>query len=171
MNSPWVKLLLVALLFTAIGFFIGRHCGMWCGSGHGCGDRGSCHASAGCGHGDAKGGSCCKGGSGGSHGSCKGGHASSCRHVGSEEHSGGKSCCKGGHGEGHDHGHGEHGHDDGDAQVHAIIDGLKSSNFQGDTTITIDGGTVNVKRAGEQMEVKVEMRDSTRVVEKTVEVH
>ena len=157
-----MKLLLVALLFTVIGFFLGRHCGMWCGSGHGCGDRGSCHASAGCDHGDAKGGSCCKGGSGGSHGSCKGGHG--------EEHGSGKSCCKGGHGEGHDHGHGEHGHGDGDEHVHAIIDGLKSSNFQGDTTIAIDGGTVNVTRTGDKMEVKVEMSDSVEVVDKTVVV-
>ena len=72
------------------------------------------------------------------------------------------SCCKGGHGEGHAHG---------DAGVHAVIDGLKASNFQGDTTITIDGGTVNVKRTGDKMEVKVEMSDSARVEEKTVEVH
>ena len=54
--------------------------------------------------------------------------------------------------------------------MHTIIDGLKASNFQGDTTITVDGGTVKVKRTGDQMEVKVEMSDSTRVVEKTVEV-
>jgi hypothetical protein len=152
MNSPWVKLLLVALLFTAIGFFVGRHGGMCCGV-NGCGDRGSCHAKAGCDHADAKGGSCCKGGHGEAHGSCKGGHA--------DEHGGGKSCCKGG--DAHDRGHGH-----GDAHVHTIIDGLKSSNFQGDTTITIDGGTVNVKRTGDQMEVKVEMSDSVRMVEKTV---
>ncbi len=66
------------------------------------------------------------------------------------------ACCKGGHSEGH-----------GDANVHAVIMGLKDANFQGDTTIAIEGGTVNVQRTGDKMEVKVEMRDST---EKTVTV-
>lgn len=45
---------------------------------------------------------------------------------------------------------------------------LVARNFQGDTTVAIDGGTVNVKRTGEKMEVKVELRDS---VSKTVEVN
>jgi len=58
----------------------------------------------------------------------------------------------------------------GDDKVHVIIDGLKEKNFQGDTTISIDGGTVNIKRTGDKMEVKVEMKDSV-TVEKTVEVH
>lgn len=57
-------------------------------------------------------------------------------------------------------------HGEGKAQV--VIDGLVARNFQGDTTVAIDGGTVNVKRSGDKMEVKVEMRDS---VSKTVEVH
>lgn len=60
--------------------------------------------------------------------------------------------------------HGGHGEDN----AHIIIQGLKAKNFQGDTTIAIDGGTVHVKRTGDQMEVKVEMTDS---VKKTVEVH
>ncbi len=154
MNSPWIKILVFGLLFAIGGFLIGRSCGGHCGKG-GCGRVASCHGNATCAHGEGctkeeckKGGSCYKGGHGEAHGE-------------------GKACCKGGHGEGHGHGHGEH---HGDTEVHTIIDGLKASNFQGDTTITVDGGTVNVKRNGDQMEVKVEMSDSTRVVEKTLEV-
>lgn len=60
--------------------------------------------------------------------------------------------------------HGGHGED----KAHIIIQDLKATNFQGDTTIAIDGGNVHVKRTGDQMEVKVEMTDS---VKKTVEVH
>lgn len=60
--------------------------------------------------------------------------------------------------------HGGHGED----KAHIIIEDLKAKNFQGDTTITIEGGTVHVKRTGDQMEVKVEMTDS---VKRTVEVH
>ena len=56
-------------------------------------------------------------------------------------------------------------------QALRIIDGLKEKNFQGDTTISIDGGTVHVTRTGDKMEVKVEMKDSLEVEEKTVEVH
>jgi hypothetical protein len=63
-----------------------------------------------------------------------------------------------------------HGDGDSDDKVHTVIDGLKASNFQGDTTINIEGGTVNVKRTGDKMEVKVEMRDSVKV-EHTVEMH
>lgn len=97
------------------------------------------------------GGACCKG-AGGHHG---GGHG---------------ACCKGGHGEGHGEGHGNGHHFKGDDKVHAIIDGLKEKNFQGDTTISIEGGTVHVNRTGDKMEVKVEMKDSVSV-ERTVEVH
>lgn len=154
MNSPWVKLLVFGLLFAIGGFLVGRHYGGHYGQWT-CIKDASCHARATCSHGEGctkeeckKGGSCCKGGHGEAHGE-------------------GKACCKKVHGEGHGH---NHGGNHGDADVHAIIDGLKASNFQGDTTITVDGGTVNVKRTGEQMKVKVEMSDSTRVVEKTVEV-
>lgn len=132
--------ILVFGLLFAIGGFL---IGRSCGGHCGkgeCGRVASCHGNATCAHGEG----CTK-----------------------EECKKGDSCCKGGHGEGHGHGHGEH---HGDTEVHTIIDGLKASNFQGDTTITVDGGTVKVKRTGDQMEVKVEMSDSTRVVEKTVEV-
>lgn len=74
------------------------------------------------------------------------------------------ACCKGGHGAGHGH------MGTGDDKVHVIIDGLREKNFQGDTTINIEGGTVRIKRTGEEMEVKVLMSDSVKV-EKTVEVH
>lgn len=152
MNSPWVRLLLIALVCGAIGFFLGR-------TTRGCGGcskgRASCHAEASCGHGGGHGaschggGACCKGGGHGGDGCCKG--KASCEH--------------GGHGEHHGHAmHGGHGED----KVHVVIQDLKAKNFQGDTTVAIEGGTVQVKRTGEQMEVKVEMSDS---VKKTVEVH
>lgn len=147
MNSPWVRLLLVALVCGAIGFFLGRSC-MGCG---GCSKgRSSCRAEASCGHGGGQGASCCK-------------DKAACRQGGGH-HEGG--CCKGkaacGHG-----GHGENGAH-GEDKAHIIIQDLKAKNFQGDTTIAIEGGTVHVKRTGDQMEVKVEMTDS---VKKTVEVH
>lgn len=107
---------------------------------------------------------CCLGGGCHSGGSCEmgmgGGHGSACAHGGGGAcmHGGeGKAaCCKGGHGDAHS--------DDG---IHTIVSGLEAANFQGDTTIAIEGGTVNVQRTGDKMEVKVEMRDST---EKTVTV-
>lgn len=91
----------------------------------------------------------------GHHGGC--GMSASCGHGGGMHHGEGKaSCCAGG---GHGHGEG-HGHDD-DHGVRAIVHQLEEANFQGDTTITIDGGTVNVKRVGDKTEVRVEVRDST----------
>jgi hypothetical protein len=98
---------------------------------------------------------------GGCHGemSCRGDH-----HGKGQGHHDKKACCADGHDAG---GHGE-GHDD---RVHAIIHGLKDANFQGDTTINGDGCTVTVSRHGDKMEVKVEMSDSMKVEEKTVEVH
>lgn len=146
MNSPWVRLLLIALVCGAIGFFLGRSC-------RGCGGcekgRSSCHAEASCGHGG---------------GHCK--DKAACSHGESGGCCKGKaSCCHSGRGEHDGHGmHGGHGED----KAHIIIQELKTKNFQGDTTISIEGGTVHVKRTGEQMEVKVEMTDS---VKKTVEVH
>ncbi|MEO8066131.1 MAG: hypothetical protein ABI599_00420 [Flavobacteriales bacterium] len=150
-----MKLLLVALLFSIGGFFLGRH---WSGCGHGCGDMGSCHGNAGCMHGtgDMHGASCCKGGHGEGMGHGEGA---------------GKSCCKG-HGDEHGEGHGEgmfEGNDD--DQAHLIIKGLKDADFQGDTTIAIDGGTVHVKRDGHKMEVQVEMADSAKTTATSVEVH
>lgn len=58
------------------------------------------------------------------------------------------ACCKGG---GHGMGHG-------DDNVHVIVKELEGSNFQGDTTISIDGGTVIVHRMGDSTTVKVEMK-------------
>ena len=145
MNTNWSKILLFSLLSFALGFLVARTC---CGGG-GChkGDT-TCHGESRC----AEGGTCDK--AGGDHpvggACCKG-----------EMHGEGKgACCKGGHGE----------MSVGADKVHVIIDGLKEKNFQGDTTITIEGGTVNIKRTGEEMEVKVLMSDSVKV-EKTVEVH
>jgi hypothetical protein len=157
MNNPWLKILVFGLLFGIGGFLIGRCCG------HGCGDKGACEQKMACCNKDGKcehGGTCCQ----------PGGHCDKpeCAHsemMGGGEH-GKKSCCKG---EGHGGGASCHkGH--GDEQAETIIQGLKASNFQGDTTITIEGGTVNVKRTGEKMEVRVEMKDDAHA-ETTVEVH
>jgi hypothetical protein len=92
------------------------------------------------------------------HGGC--GMKESCGHGGGMHHGSGKgSCCAGGsHGHGEGRGHDDHG-------VHVIVHQLEEANFQGDTTIAIDGGSVNVKREGDKTEVRVEVRDST---EKTV---
>ena len=95
------------------------------------------------------------------------------------DHKMGGACCKGGmHGEGKGACCMGEGHEGaschmgmGEDNVHVIIDGLKEKNFQGDTTISIDGGTVHVTRTGDKMEVKVEMKGSLKVEEKTVEVH
>lgn len=95
---------------------------------HQCGGHGNCH-----------GGGC------GKEMSCHGeGDAAACSHHGGGEKA---ACCKGG-------GHGMHG----DENVHVIVKELEGSNFQGDTTITIDGGTVNVHRMGDSTSVKVEMK-------------
>ena len=156
MNNPWLKILVFGLLFGIGGFLIGRCCG-----GGGCHKGGgACHGQSMCDHGGA----CCSEGGG------------QCDKEGCDHKMGG-ACCKGDmHAEGKgaccksgqegDHGHVGMGED----KVHVIIDGLKEKNFQGDTTISIDGGTVNIKRTGDKMEVKVEMKDSV-TVEKTVEVH
>ncbi len=164
MNNPWLKILVFGLLFGIGGFLIGRCCGGGCGH-----DRGGCHKEMSCcKDGQCEhGGSCCKEG-----GKCD---KAGCDHAAMMGGHGGKACCMGGHGSmGSCKGGKGPGmcsaHDEGDDKVHAVIDGLKASNFQGDTTITIEGGTVNVKRTGDKMEVKVEMRDSVKV-EKTVDVH
>jgi len=143
MNTNWSKILLFSLLSFALGVVICCLCCRMCGGG-------SCHT-GGC----------------GKEMSCERGGGGACMHGGE----GKEACCKGGHGAGHGAGHGEgqgegH-HDDG---VHAIVHELEASNFQGDTTIAIDGGTVNVRRDGDKTEVKVEVRDSTRK-SVTVDMH
>lgn len=163
MNNPWVKILVFGLLFGIGGFLIGRCCGGGCHKG-GCDKEAACHGKGACSEGGAEAGKdCCKGGGhhgghgscGKAQGSCKGACKGDCGgHCGGACGEGGKACCKGMM------------HGDDKAQV--VIDGLVARNFQGDTTVAIDGGTVNVKRTGDKMEVKVEMRDS---VSKTVEVH
>jgi hypothetical protein len=161
MNTNWSKILLFSLLSFALGFLVARTCcrGGGCHGG-GCGkERGECHGESRCEHGGgccSEGGTCDKEGCDHTMGGacCKG-----------EMHAEGKgACCKGGHGDGHGH------MGLGDDKVHVIIDGLKEKNFQGDTTVSIDGGTVHVTRTGDKMEVKVELKDSVSV-EKTVEVH
>lgn len=72
-------------------------------------------------------------------------------------------CVYSGHGV---HGaHGEDGvfffdhHGDSDG-IHAIIHELETQEFTGDTTITIDGGTIQVTKSDEgEIEVKVEMEE------------
>ena len=59
----------------------------------------------------------------------------------------------------------------GDAEAHAIVKKIKASNFEGDTTVAIEGGTIKIHKEGDQMKVQVELSDSTRTEEKTVEVH
>lgn len=131
MNTNWSKILLFSLLSFALGFVICCLCCRMCGGG-GC-HRGGC----------------------GDHGGCE--MSASCGHGGGMHHGGGRgSCCAG---VGHGHGEGR-GRDD-DHGVHAIVHQLEEANFQGDTTIAIDGGTVNVKREGDKTEVRVEVRDST----------
>ncbi len=65
------------------------------------------------------------------------------------------ACCKGG-------AHGMEGHH-GDGPAHGIVKELEAADFQGDTTIAIEGGTVNVKRSGNRTEVRVMMQDSIAV--------
>jgi hypothetical protein len=151
MTTNWSKILLFSLLSFALGFLVARTC---CHEGA-C-DKGAaeCHGKSMCDHGGA----CCSG-------------EGTCDKAGCDHKMGGACCKGGGHGEGKGACcKGGHGHMDADDQVHVIIDGLKEKNFQGDTTIAIDGGTVHVNRSGDKMEVKVEMIDSLKV-EKTVEVH
>src|SRR5262245_16622816 len=95
---------------------------------------------------------------GGHHGGCHEGGM--CHEGGCEQ--GGKDCCKG---EGHGDMHGEHmsggkccveGEEGGrEEKIHAIIHGIKDSNFQGDTTVKIEDGSVHISRHGDKMEVKV----------------
>ena len=155
MNTNWYKIALFCLLSFLLGWFVGHHlCRGGCHGG-----ASECHGKSMCEHG----GGCCSEGGG------------QCDMEGCDHKMGG-ACCKGGmHGEGK----GaccKGGHEGaschmgmGEDKVHVIIDGLKEKNFQGDTTISIDGGSVHVTRTDDKMEVKVEMTDSLKV-EKTVEV-
>ena len=157
MNNPWLKILVFGLLFGIGGFLIGRCCG-GCHKG-GCEKEGAaCHGESMCEHG----GGCCS----------EGGH---CEKEGCDHKMGGACCKGGGHGEGKagcckgEHEGGSCHMGMGEDNVHVIIDGLKEKNFQGDTTINIEGGTVHVTRTGDKVEVKVEMSDSMKT-SKTVEV-
>jgi hypothetical protein len=133
MNTNWAKILLFSLLSFALGFIL---CLLLCGrcGGGACGKGGHCGREGACMHGAH--------GHGGMMGHCGG----ACQ--GAHGGAGGAACCKGG-------GHGE-------GPAHGIVKQLEAAGFQGDTTIAIEGGTVNVKRTGERTEVRVEM-------EKTVE--
>ncbi|MBP7407751.1 MAG: hypothetical protein KA941_03245 [Flavobacteriales bacterium] len=141
MNTNWAKILLFSLLSFALGMIL---CCLLC---HRCGGGGNCHG-GGCGkemncHGGM---SMCEHG-----GSCCSGEGSHCDKGGCD-HKMGASCCKGGgHGMGHGMGHG-------DENVRVIVKELEGSNFQGDTTISIDGGEVNVSRTGDSTTVRVEMK-------------
>lgn len=144
MNTNWSKILLFSLISFALGVIICcLCCQMWCGGG-GCGRHGSCgrgEMSMHGGHGDMD---CCKGEGHGMEG-MHGGKGSCCKGMMEEGEKG--SCCKGMA-------------DHGDADVEVVLEKIKSANFQGDTVVAIEGGTVNIHREGDKMEVKVEMADS-----------
>ena len=152
MNTNWAKILLFSLLSFALGFILSCLACRPCMGGYGsCGRDGGCHQRMSCCDADGNcehGGTCCKAG-----GSCA---KAGCDHAAlMEGHRGHQSCCaKGGPGR---HGHGMH---HGDADVRALIKDLEASDFQGDTTFTIPGGTVNVVRSGDRLEVDVNVRDS-----------
>ena len=134
MNTNWSKILLFSLLSFALGFII---CCLTCRS---CSRGGDCHGGkeANC-HGRM---SMCDHG-----GTCCSGKESHCEKAGCDHKMGG-ACCKGG---GHGTGRGEE-------NVQVIVADLEKTGFQGDTTITIDGGAVHVSRSGDSTLVKVEMR-------------
>ncbi|MBL7980428.1 MAG: hypothetical protein JNL52_01330 [Flavobacteriales bacterium] len=141
MNTNWAKILLFSLLSFALGVIL---CMLMCGrcGGGACGGKSECHKETSCAHGTGYGGRCTGDSKGTCDGSCKGkcGHGS------------GAACCKGGGG-GH---HGE-------GPAHGIVKALEAADFQGDTTIAINGGTVNVKRDGNRTEVRVMMQDSVSI--------
>jgi hypothetical protein len=132
MNTNWAKILLFSLLSFALGVIL---CLLLCGrcGGGACGNGGHCGREGACMHGaHGHGGMMGHGG-----GACQGAHGGA----------GGAACCKGG-----DHGEG---------QAHGIVKQLEAAGFQGDTTIAIEGGTVNVKRTGERTEVRVDMEKTS----------
>ena len=131
------------LLFSLLALALGFIIGMMC--------RSHCYGSGHCGKdgyhqtaGCGSGSSCCKG----------------------DDHYGGSSCHRGGKRDHHDKGHG-------DGEAHEAIERIKASDFQGDTTVAIEGGTVKIHREGDEMKVEVEMKRSHKgheKVEKTVTV-
>jgi len=156
MNNPWFKVLVFSLLFGAVGFLLGRECGHGCRGrerGH-CEKGATCHGESACDHGGAccteggtcdkadcdhtMGGACCKG-----HGM---GHMGRCEGHGGE---GMKACCKG------------MGHTAAEDEAQAAVDRIKASSFQGDTTVKITGGHVNIHKQGDKLEVMIELADST----------
>jgi hypothetical protein len=141
MNTNWSKILVFGLLFGIAGFFIGR-------CARGCGDRGGCHKPMACCDKDGNcehGGTCCKPG-----GQCD---KAGCDHAAMMEGHG-KACCKGKGGHGHGDGPGD--------EAEAIVKQLKDAGFQGDTTVAITGGTVQVIRNGDRCEVRVNVQDSVK---------
>lgn len=132
MNTNWAKILLFSLLSFALGVIL---CLLLCGrcGGGACGKGDHCGRASACMHGGQ-------------------GHGGSC--SGMMGHCGG--ACKGACGGGMDLDH-HKGGAHGDGPAHGIVKQLEAADFQGDTTIAIDGGTVNVKRTGERIEVRVEM--------------
>ncbi|MBL7951837.1 MAG: hypothetical protein JNM62_08955 [Flavobacteriales bacterium] len=146
MNTNWSKILVFGLLFGIAGFFIGRCSGKGCGP-----DRGACHKPMACCDKDGNcehGGTCCKPG-----GQCD---KQGCDHAAMMEGHG-KACCKGGHGHGH-----RAGQHPADSEAEAFVQRLKEAGFEGDTTLTIAGGTVNVVRKGDHTEVRVNVQDSVK---------
>ncbi len=160
MNTNWSKILLFSLLSFALGFLVARTC---CGGGGCHKGGGACHGESRCEHG---GGCCAEGGT--------------CDKEGCD-HTMGGSCCKdGGHGEGKGahcgghhagHGHGDRHGEGHEEHIHAIVHSLKDAGFQGDTLIKEGDCTITIGLHGGKTEVKVEMNDSVKVEEKTVEVH
>ncbi|MEZ4740586.1 MAG: hypothetical protein R2818_14795 [Flavobacteriales bacterium] len=151
MNTNWIKILLFSLLFGIAGFFVGRTCMS------NCGDRGSCHAEmSGCSKGGKceHGGGCCKAGGECSKKGCE--HASKCGHGGHRGYPDGSVT--------QDEMHG-------DSEVHRLVEQLEASNFQGDTSITIDGGTANIHRTDDKVEVKVEVIRTQRRDAHTIAQH
>lgn len=166
MNTNWSKILLFSLLSFVLGWLVAHYVCRGhgrCGGGGCGGDRMECHG----GHMGDMGGSCCKSGMGKGHAGCMhggGGCGGSCKGKcdgACEGECGGTgmhhACCHGG----------------GDAEAHAVIEKIKASDFQGDTTVAIEGGTVTIHKEGDQMKVEVQMTDSAHhgMEEKTVEVH
>lgn len=132
MNTNWSKI----LLFTLLGFALGHIVTYLAMGRHGHGHGDCCGAEMSC----------------GGEMSCHGDMAA-CGHHGDMGGHGGKmmgACCSG-HGMGH-----------GDANVKVIVADLEKANFQGDTVITIDGGTVNVSRTGDSTMVRVEMKEEMK---------
>jgi len=135
MNTNWAKILLFSLLSFALGVIL---CLLLCGR---CG--GECGMKGGCG----KGASCTQAGMG--HGNCHGGNGA-CM--------GKAACCSKSMGL-------DMPGRAGDEQSQRIVKELEAADFQGDTTIAIQGGAVNVKRTGDRTEVRVEIMETDTINE------